>query len=388
MWGVEDALREVAAATALTWRRIHEVLTRAEAEPWEWVPAAFGATSPRLRELAVRSATADLAMRLRLSDATVRTYGSLAERLQRRLPTIWAMFAQGSLTAQHARIALEASDPLGTDAAGRFDAEAAALAESLPPGRFRTRAVALAERIQSTPLQERHDAATQRRGVWLEDAADGMAWLHALLPAAAAHRAMARLDAQSAALAADDGETRGRDQLRADVASDLLTGDGTPHAVRAEVIVTVPVLSLLGIEDRPATLDGVVPIDPATARELTAMAPSLRRLLTDPVSSAALDLDRNRYRPSADLQRWVRLRDGGCCRPGCRRRAAHADLDHVTPWRDGGNQGPTSASNLAVLCRADHTLKHQTGWRVEGERGRLTWTSPTGAIHTTDPPPF
>lgn len=391
MSGIEDAFQEVAGATALLWGRIADALEEARREPEEWVPVAPGDTGPRVRELAERSAAADIAMRLRLSDQTVRAYGALAVRLRDRLPRMWAALRLGSVTPQAARTALELSDVLDPDAVHRFDEQILGPALTGTPSVLRRRAHALVERLSGSTPTDRHATAAQRRGVWFEDGIDGMAWLHAHLPAASAHRVKVRLDAEAAALAADQqrmsvAEPRTRDQLRADVAADLLTGDGTPSAVRTEVVVTVPVLALLGRDELPASLDGIVPIDAATARELAADAPSFHRLLTDPIDSAALDLGRRSYRPPSDLTRWVRMRDRVCARPGCTRRSRDCDLDHVVPFSELGARGATAGRNLVALCRADHRLKHPTRWRVTGADGRLTWTSPTGAHHTTDPP--
>jgi hypothetical protein len=134
------------------------------------------------------------------------------------------------------------------------------------------------------------------------------------------------------------------------------------------------------------SLDGYGPIDAATARKLTAHAPSFQRILTHPVSSTILDVDRASYRPPADLKRWLAIRDGTCRFPGCGRAARHCDLDHTTGWAQGG---PTSAGNLAHLSERHHTVKTESLWKVHQHPGGiLTWTSPTGAIRTTDPPPF
>ena len=56
---------------------------------------------------------------------------------------------------------------------------------------------------------------------------------------------------------------------------------------RAQVLVTVPVLSLLGATDEPAVLDGYGPIPPSMARRLiTDGADSFHRVLTDPRDGA------------------------------------------------------------------------------------------------------
>jgi hypothetical protein len=215
-----------------------------------------------------------------------------------------------------------------------------------------------------------------------------MCWLTAHLPAEVGRQAMARLDAAAASLASRKDETRTLAQLRADIAGDLLTGGtaGGVPAVKVSVAVTVPVLTLLGIEELPGTLEGFGPIDADTARRLAAHAPSFHRILTHPITGTVLDIDRGRYRVPADLKRWTEVRDERCTFAGCGRLARLCDLDHVTAWEHGGL---TKAANLAHLCRHHHRLKHESTWHVHRDPdGTTTWTSPTGATHTTDPPPF
>jgi len=127
------------------------------------------------------------------------------------------------------------------------------------------------------------------------------------------------------------------------------------------VAVTVPVLTLLG-GNEPGILNGHWPIDAETARKLAADAPSFIRLLTHPVSSAVLDLDRTAYRPPADLKRWVGIRDYQCDFPGCGRLAKSCDLDHLTSRVAGG---ATSESNLHALWRDHHRVKHESKWAPE-----------------------
>jgi hypothetical protein len=93
------------------------------------------------------------------------------------------------------------------------------------------------------------------------------------------------------------------------------------------------------------------------------------------------------YRPAAGLDRFVRARDRRCRFPGCRRPVPRTgELDHDRPYPDG----PTAAANLAGYCTADHRGKHQApGWRHQlHPDGRLTVTTPTGLVTTTDPPPY
>ena len=59
-------------------------------------------------------------------------------------------------------------------------------------------------------------------------------------------------------------------------------------AVQPRINVTVPVLTLLGLDDEPADLEGYGPIDADTARRLAAHAPSMRRILVHPETGAGM----------------------------------------------------------------------------------------------------
>lgn len=92
----------------------------------------------------------------------------------------------------------------------------------------------------------------------------------------------------------------------------------------------------------------------------------------------------DRYRPSAEMRRFIAARDLHCRAPGCRRQAARCDIDHTIAAEDGGS---TSTDNLAVLCRGHHIVKHHTQWSLEQrDGGVLVWTSPTSRRHPSQPP--
>ncbi|HEX5730389.1 HNH endonuclease signature motif containing protein, partial [Microbacterium sp.] len=188
---------------------------------------------------------------------------------------------------------------------------------------------------------------------------------------------------------ADDARTM--DQRRADILFDLvLAADPVAHAagdaaIRGNVSVTVPVLALIDDTVRDpfeaTTLDGQSPIDIDTARMLAADAPGWDRILTHPITGAVLGVDR--YRPSEEVRRHLRVRDQHCRFPGCRMPTRRCDADHTLDFALGG---ATTAENLANLCRRHHTLKHQTSWTVvQRPGGVLEWTSPTGAVYTDRP---
>ncbi|MGX5696140.1 DUF222 domain-containing protein [Agromyces soli] len=360
----------------------------------------------RVAEIAARAVAAELSMRLQLPASTIRNRAYEAETLQQRLPRVWCRFRDGLASYADVRVALEAvagflTGPQhpGTDSAAdsavrraHLDAFDEALAEAIgriTTTRFRQRAKVLRARFEgAAETTARHVRAASERRVIVEHDDRGMAWVQLYTTSIDAARIHARLNATAAESAGAPGEHRTTDQLRADLATAWLAGDGTPTAVRTEVVVTVPVLSLIGATlpgDRPdpAELEGVGPIDEARARQLFADAPTFLRLAVDPLTGAPLNLGRTRYRVTKAQRRWLELKYGRCTRPGCNRLAISADVDHLVDWLSGGR---TDEPNLAPTCRPDHGLKHLTNFTVASSTdGSIRWRSPFGFTAETAP---
>jgi hypothetical protein len=90
---------------------------------------------------------------------------------------------------------------------------------------------------------------------------------------------------------------------------------------------------------------------------------------------------RTRTIPPA-LRRALHHRDRGCRFPGCGVRLGEGH--HVRHWAEGG---PTTLSNLAVLCRRHHRAVHEEGYRVELQSdGALQFRRPDGRLLADVPP--
>ena len=246
-----------------------------------------------------------------------------------------------------------------------------------------------------------------------------MAWLNAYLPADTAAGIWERTTAAARARQGPD-ESRTLPQLRADVAASLLLnsgladsgtgtpagGTGTPAGAgfagavdgvvaglgicggvpvpRAQVLVTVPVMSLLGVSDEPAMLDGYGPIPPSMARRLVADgADSFYRVLVDPRDGAPLEIGRTSYRLKKAQRQWLRLRDGKCPFPGCNNPSLDNEADHLLAWADGGTTG---IANLGQPCPKHHRLKHRTAWTPTGasKDDPPGWISPAGRYYLSE----
>jgi 5-methylcytosine-specific restriction endonuclease McrA len=91
---------------------------------------------------------------------------------------------------------------------------------------------------------------------------------------------------------------------------------------------------------------------------------------------------RTRTIPPA-LRRALLHRDRGCRFPGCTVRVGQGH--HVRHWAQGG---PTTLSNLALLCRRHHRAVHEEGYQVErSPDGALQFRRPNGWLLPDVPPP-
>jgi hypothetical protein len=153
----------------------------------------------------------------------------------------------------------------------------------------------------------------------------------------------------------------------------------TPDMTLAEALAPDPDPDVPVQPNPPAariTSGGAIP--PALVAELIRGGAKIR-----PLRHPADAAPEPGYRPSAELEWFIRCRDMTCRFPGCDWAAEVCDIDHTVPYP----LGPTHPSNLKCLCRKHHLLKtFWTGWYDEQRPdGTIVWTSPTGQTYTTRP---
>lgn len=359
-------------------------------------------------DLGLRALAAELGALIHVSDRTVQRRMSDAYQLVQEFPAVHAALSAGDILMAHAREVVGAGLPIPAGPAReKFIERALMLARVESPNRLRGMLAGVAEEAHEVGIAERHRVASKSRAVWVTDDHDGMSTLHACLPSVLAHGVKDRLDQMAHGLrtqyagrrkdaerdAHDDEalhrdetpyeDVRTVDQMRADLLADLLL-TGTPTSVdsaigstRATVAVTVPALTLMGVTDTGAELDGAIPIDAETARQLAGGAPGWDRLLTDPMHGGVLATDR--YRPTAEMKRFLTHRHQHCRHPGCRVPVRYTDIDHNQEWADGGK---TDVANLAPLCRRHHTLKTSARWSINPlAGGDLEFVTALGRSH-------
>lgn len=438
VWGELDALvAEVQAArAAVAAAQAHEteLLSRAVALVEQRTDERRARGQKIGNDLPLREVSAELGAAMRVADRTAQRRINDAHTLVARYARTFASWQAGRIERAHAAVIVEEGVIVRDDALrDEYEQLVVAVAEIESAGRLRQIARAIAAQLDPESAEEHRAAAAKSRDIRAYDIGDGLARLIADLPAPLCYAIVDRLTEQSrliheieeqsaaadaaAADEADDGASnpgtdiatavgagsnagsevgdscgadriRSIGQIRADLLADmLLTGVPTAYrgderfaglsAIRGSVRVTIPLATLAGVSDDPALLDGVGPVDPELVRRLAGAAPGWDRVYADGPTGLPVAVDR--YRPSAELSRYLKARDERCRFPGCRRPAERCDEDHTI---DAAKGGPTSACNLGEFCRRHHTLKHASPWTVEQlGGGRFRWTSPTGRVY-------
>jgi len=158
--------------------------------------------------------------------------------------------------------------------------------------------------------------------------------------------------------------------------------DPGAHDERYQVVVHVDA-SVLADPDAPgqSVLEGCTHVSAETSRRLACDA-SRVIMRHDPDGRVVEVGARTRTIPPA-LRRALHHRDRGCQFPGCGVRFGQGH--HIRHWAQGG---PTTLSNLAMLCRHHHRAVHEEGFQVERQPdGELRFRRPDGRMLPHVPPP-
>ena len=353
----------------------------------------------QLIEVAERSVRLELAAGLRITEHAAEDLIRMADALIHRYPSALDSLAHAGMTERHASILVELLDEVELIFHDDLLPQAIALAEAESVGTFRRRLRKLVDSARFATLAERHEAALEKRRVFVQEGEDGMGCLMLFAPMVELRAIQGRVTAIAKVVMEQPDETRTLDQARADVMSDLLIeGHSDLHPERARgitatVFLTVPALALVEDEaiaaaaaaEQPPVVEGVGPIPLKRARELAGTDQAMTRILTHPETGMVLSVSRDRYKPPPPLARLVKWRAERCMAPGCSMSASRCEVDHSIAWQDGGH---TALGNLCPLCTGHHTIKHHGGWivrQIEGSGGALEWISPTGRRYVVKP---
>ena len=243
-------------------------------------------------------------------------------------------------------------------------------------------------RAEARETAQRH----RSRGLTLHYDDDGMLVLHGRLTPevgalfrqalAAARETLfqrARPDARVTPPTEPSGATSSHAQQQADalalVAETALQQgfDAGTSGERYQVVIHVDASGQAVLDDGPH-------VSAETSERLTCDAS--RAWLRHDADGRAVEVGtRTRTIPPA-LRRALDHRDRGCRFPGCAGR--HGQGHHIQHWAHGG---PTTLSNLVMLCRRHHRAVHEEGFQVTRDAdGTLRFQGPDGCPLPDVPP--
>ncbi len=328
------------------------------------------------------------------SPANGRQHLSDARILVHDLPHTLAALETGILTEARARLIVREAACLSPTDRRRLDHELCADHThliGLGDTRIRNDAKTIAYQLDPAAVIDRATRAPEDRNVTFRPAADNMAIVTALLPAADA--ASVHYTLTAAADRCVDGRNRG--QAMADTLVTRVTGRDVTEPVPVAVNLALSDDALFAGSTQPAYLQGHGPIPAAVARRMIRDAlahdnswATLRRLYARPDTGALVAMESRSRRFPKGLARFIATRDQTCRTPYCNAPIRH--IDHAIPHH---RHGPTSAANGQGLCEHCNYIKESPGWQVVAgidESGRHTTehTTPTGATYRSTAPPL
>ncbi len=323
------------------------------------------------RQAGATSVIAWLRTRCALSAAAASQRAEVARQLP-ELPEAARLFRQGSVGFHHAAVLARSVTEIGREAAQLATGSLLEAASRMDPTEFRTVARNLRQTVDPEGALAAALRANQRRYLHMNQTFDGVYMLDGLLDAEGGAALSAALQGLSAPIPGDErtGAQRRADAL-VELANRQLQGGSLPtvHGQRPHLVLTATVDGLRGADGAaPPSLGlaGPIPTDAA------------RRLACD---SAATDSDDDRGEPGSRsrrtvpsaLRRALSRRDKGCRYPGCDRPPEWTDAHHVVHWVDGG---PTTLSNLVLLCRIHHRRVHEEGGWPRASIGTIEVAQP------------
>ena len=295
----------------------------------------------------------------------------LALRLRSRLPDVFDAMESGQVDLGRAKVfcwELESLHPaLVPEAVDRVISEAS----GLTTGQLRARLQRIVTQLDPEGRSERFGAGIEDRVMAVQSNPDLTGSL-LLFNADPKQILLASRYVHGLALKhkARPGETRSLDQIKVDIALDLLQGkkiEGAPPA---------PAQIMILIDQAAGRVPGYGTILPETIAALLEDA-------TIDINTEDCAHETASRRPTRTQRRHVQRRYPTCVWPGCRQPAVVCDLDHRDPVAAGG---PTTCRNLAPLCRHHHMCKPV--WKLDRHPdGSHTWTSPLRHTYQTGRPP-
>jgi hypothetical protein len=298
--------------------------------------------------------------------------GAAAERVEiarqlAKLPKTEAAFANGDLGYQHVALIARTAEHLGAAAVRREEGRLLQAAQTHDPGQFVGVTKNFEHRVDPEGALTEANQAHGRRYLHLGEPQNGMVRIDGLLDAeggAALRRALEPFMTPMK----EDERSFGQRQHDALIELCRQRGSGKRDGAgpRPQLIIRASVDTLAGSPGAPAgELDGGGTVPAATVQRYACDTAIIRITGRGELEHELTHATRT-IPPST--RRALEARDQHCVFEGCDRRLNWCDGHHLVWWIKGG---PTTLSNLALLCRPHHRMVHEEGWTLERQDGRF-----------------
>lgn len=303
-----------------------------------------------------------------------------------RFPRLWESLSAGDIAMRKVLAILRGVRHLDQSYAREVIEAILPEAPGLITGQIRTRIRRLCLEVEPEEAARRTETAVEERKFIIEPTPDGTADIYAygapLDRAAAIGR---RINGYARSLK-NAGDSRPMDQIRVDVALDLLEGDNVDAnpGSRGGVVVHASLETLAELSDTPGELAGYGPVHADMARQVAAaQSDGQWSFVVRDEAGNLVHTGTTRRRPTAAQERDIVALCPTFVFPGCPAPANECDIDHITPHSEGG---PTTVGNNAPVCEPDHNGRHRAGWIYRRlPDGSHEWTSRLGHTYITRP---
>jgi len=329
----------------------------------------------------VEYAAVEVAAALTLTRRTSEIELSRAVSLTGRLVRVWRSMSRGEIDLARAKIFDQTLGHLPEESVDAVLDQVLDEATGLTTGQLRARLGRLVLEIDPDGTRSSYEQGLEERHVAVGSNPDHTANFSIYsAPPEDVTAARANVERIARSLKTSE-EPRTLEQIRADVALDLLMGrhfGGGSGGGRVDV--TVPALTLAGLSDEPGHLDGFGPVFAEIARKTVRENIDGEWVFTVTDNGRPIATGTLSRRPTSAQKRRIRAEYPTCVFPGCRQPSFVCDLDHRRPHSRGG---PTHNDNLGPLCRHHHMVRHHQPWLLERQpSGDHVWTSPLGHSYT------
>ncbi len=300
-----------------------------------------------------------------------------ATDLTHRLPSVLEALRCGRIDRRRAQVIVDGTAHL-TVAHARLVAEAVrSTMPHLTTGQLRARVRRACLEVDPHSCRHETEKAEAMRSFTTQAEPDGTVSIHMYgVDAVRAQELSDRINRIARSLRGNE-ETRTMDQLRTDVAIDLLCGTASPMIGRVHFTI--------GLTD-------LFDPDVETVADLAGYGPILHDIIDQATEAAGWEWTvsgasgipmadgHGRRRHTASQRRRLLGWKPTCVAPGCRMPTVDCDLDHTTPYAEAGI---TATGDSAPLCRHDHCVRHSTGWTyARRPDGDILWRGPLGTAYT------